>query len=90
MSAITAVLTRNSGTPDENSGSPETLLWIEKLLEVKPEKSFNIWDELYKSVREGSIYPISVDDAVEVVRVSTMVKEGTGFNKVKNLEVNNE
>lgn len=73
----------NSGTPGKSFGSPETLPWIEKSIEVNPEKKVNmpmIWDALYSAIREGVEFPVSLDEAVEVMRVVSAVKEGTEFN----------
>ncbi len=40
-----------------------------------------IWLELYKAIREGSKFPITTDESVEVMRVISAVKKGTRFQK---------
>lgn len=63
-------------------GNTETLDWIEETLEVAPScgcDTFNIWEHLYKAIREGVEFPISIDEAVEVVRVTDVVKSNSEF-----------
>jgi len=63
------------GTPGETFGTPEILAWREETLPVRPARSFNIWQELYAAVREGSSFPISLEEAAEVMRGISRVKE---------------
>lgn len=70
------------GTPGQSFGSREELAWLEETFEVDPEKPVKmdmIWDELYKAVREGADFPITLDQSVEVMRVVSAAKEGTQF-----------
>ena len=72
----------NPGTPGKGFGSPESLPWIEEEIEVNPAKKVNmtmIWDELYKAIREGADFPVTLDQSVEVMRVVSAAKEGTKF-----------
>ncbi|MHC4198636.1 MAG: Gfo/Idh/MocA family protein [Planctomycetota bacterium] len=70
----------DAGTPRFGfAGSPDELGWIEKTVPVGPREQPDIWDEVYKAVREGAAYPITVDQAVEVMRVVSEVKKGTPF-----------
>lgn len=69
----------DQGTPGETFGTPETLQWIEETIPVRNGDNYVIWDELYKAVREGAVFPIRLDDAVEVMRVVSAAKEGSGF-----------
>lgn len=71
------------GTPGASFGTPEKLHWIDKTIPVRPKKSWNIWDELHKAVRKGTRFPITLDEAVEVMRVISAVKRGTAFVKKK-------
>ncbi|MCP4641885.1 MAG: Gfo/Idh/MocA family oxidoreductase [bacterium] len=69
-----------SSTPERNSfGTKETLKWVEKTVKVKPKKTYDIWVELYKAIREGKPFPITLDEALEVMRVVSTVRKGTGF-----------
>ncbi len=70
----------DTGTPRFGfSGAPDELKWIEKTVPVGPREQPDIWDEVHKAVREGAPYPITVDQAVEVMRVVSEVKKGTAF-----------
>lgn len=68
-----------AGTPDQTFGTPEKLPWVEKTLKVKPKKSYDIWDELYKAIREKKTFPITLDEALNVMKVVSEVKKGTKF-----------
>lgn len=67
------------GTPDQSFGTPEKLPWVEKTLTVKPQKTYDIWDELYKAIRERKRFPITLDEALNVMKVVSEVKKGTKF-----------
>lgn len=67
------------GTPGQSFGSEETLPWIEETIPVNPQKQYDIWDELYSAIRCGTTFPISMEEATEVMRVVSLAKEGTGF-----------
>jgi predicted dehydrogenase len=62
-------------------GTPEKLPWVEKTLKVKPKKTYDIWDELYNAIRKRKKFPITLDEAVEVMRVVSVAKKGTPFQK---------
>ena len=66
-------------TPGTSFGTPDKLKWVEKTIPVKPKKSWNIWDELYKAVRKGRPFPITLDEAADVMKVISAVKKGTPF-----------
>ena len=68
--------------PGAGFGSGEQLPWVEETCAVSPSKPVQmdmIWDALYDAVREGQEFPISLDQAVEVMRVVSCAKEGTAF-----------
>jgi scyllo-inositol 2-dehydrogenase (NADP+) len=65
-------------TPD-GYGSAVALRWIEKTLPVKPSKSAGIWGSLYDSIRKARAFPITLDEAVEVMRLVSQCKKGTRF-----------
>ena len=70
------------GTPGTSFGSSEKLTWIEESIEVNPKKKVNmttIWDELYSTVLRGTQFPITLDQAVEVIKVVSAAKKGTRF-----------
>ena len=69
----------NPGTPGETFGTPEQLEWIDETIPVNPGSNSVIWDELYSAIREGTIFPISLDEAVQVMQVISAAKAGTEF-----------
>ncbi len=67
------------GDPDLKWGSPDALKWIEKTLTVSPSEQPDIWEKLYRSIRYDRPFPITNDHALEVMRVVSLAKAGTGF-----------
>lgn len=60
----------------------EKLNWIEEKIAVSPAAkcdTHNIWEHLYRAIREGVPFPITIDEGVEVVRIVDAVKKGSGF-----------
>ena len=55
--------------------TPEKIRWIRKTIRVRPQKSWDIWDELHKAVRKGAKFPITLDQAVEVMRIIDTVRK---------------
>ncbi len=63
-------------------GNPEQLEWIEKTIPVAPScgcDTWKIWNSLYDAIRNGAKYPITIDEGVDVVKYTEMVKKGTEF-----------
>lgn len=63
-------------------GNNEVLKWVEKTIPVAPKAkcdTHDIWKHLYNTIRKGKLFPITVDEAIEVVRVTELVKKGTAF-----------
>ncbi len=57
----------------------EEIKWIEKTLKVAPKNGHDvhhIWKALYDKIRKGKAFPISTDEAVEVVRITELAKKG--------------
>ncbi|MBN1875126.1 MAG: Gfo/Idh/MocA family oxidoreductase [Anaerolineae bacterium] len=69
----------NPGTPGETFGNKEVLPWIEETLPVKAGSNTVIWDHLYAAIREGVPFPVKLAEAIEVMRVVSIAKEGTEF-----------
>ncbi len=69
----------NAGDPGASFGTPEELPWIEKSVPVDPARAWDIWDELYKAVRRGGRFPITLGEALEVMRIISIAKKGTQF-----------
>lgn len=77
-----AVKKAKEGVP-KGFGS-EKLPWIEKKIPVKPESAEskkNIWDHLYASIRRGKKFPVDLNDAVEVMKIVSLARKGTRFDK---------
>jgi predicted dehydrogenase len=78
------------GTPPLNGGFSngyadlEAIRWIEEEFEVAPTPAtdtFYIWPAMYKSIREGAEFPVSIKEGLAVVKVIDEVKKGTEFAK---------
>jgi predicted dehydrogenase len=75
---------RSSSLAVEGFGSAEELRWVEKTVPVKPKLKCDmdsIWDYLYDAIRRGKPFPITLDEALAVMRVVSAVKEGTRFDR---------
>lgn len=69
------------GTPmDGGFGSSETLPWVEKEWDASGPSMDVIWDRLYEAVREGAEFPITLDQALEVMRIISLARRGTDFD----------
>lgn len=63
-------------------GNSEVLVWKEETIELKPEdQTAVVWDHFYEAYRNHKPYPITSDQAMEVVRVLEQAKVGTEFAK---------
>ncbi|MCF7854510.1 MAG: Gfo/Idh/MocA family oxidoreductase [Candidatus Pacebacteria bacterium] len=63
-------------------GSPEELTWVDERIPVAPSSPYTmdgIWDYLYDSLRHGRQFPISLQEALQVMQVITKAREGTPF-----------
>jgi scyllo-inositol 2-dehydrogenase (NADP+) len=70
-------------TPAARSGAHvfggEEIKWIEEKFPAAPAAPKNFWVELHRSVRTGTQFPITLEQARENMRVITLAKKGTGF-----------
>lgn len=60
----------------------EAIRWIEEEIEVAPTPATDthyIWPAMYKSIREGVKFPVSLKEGLAVVKVIDEVKKGTEF-----------
>ncbi len=63
-------------------GSPDDCHWCEETIPVNPADAVDmttIWDRLYSALREGAPYPITFAEALEVMRIISLAKDGTPF-----------
>ncbi len=69
-------------TPGTNAsfGSTETLQWIDTVI---PYENYGdcprIWDHLYAAIRENKPHPVTLAEALEVIRVISKVKDNSIF-----------
>jgi len=66
-------------TIGSNFGQPEDLPWVEEERAVAAGEPSEIWDHLYATIREDVAFPVSLDEAVEVMRVIDAARSGTPF-----------
>ncbi len=66
-------------TIGSNFGTPETLSWIEEQRPVPEGSPSEIWDALYSAIREDRTFDVSLDQALEVARVTEEIRRGTSF-----------
>ncbi|MGI6167458.1 MAG: Gfo/Idh/MocA family protein [Eubacteriales bacterium] len=63
-------------------GNAETLVWKEETIELSPKDETDvIWDYFYDAYRNNKPYPITSEQAMEIVRVIEEAKLGTEFAK---------
>ena len=63
-------------------GTPYDFKWIEETMPVSPKAKVNIdsiYDFLYETIRLGKPFPIKLAEAMEVMRIVSLVKKGTRF-----------
>lgn len=73
-------------TPPQDSmyGYPDDLKWIEETIDVSPASGANvgdIWDHFHAALRLGKPFPVTLEESVEVVRVTNEVYRGTEFDR---------
>ena len=76
-------ITADPGTPGSGSdfGNSEVLTWVEETLPTTDGGTEVIFDYFYEAYRNNKPYPITSDEAMEVVRVLENAKIGTEFEK---------
>jgi len=78
---------RESPSLTSSFESGETLKWRRQTIMVEPASGCNdpanIWAPLYESISNGKPFPITIEEAIEVVRVTEAVKKGTEFARKK-------
>jgi predicted dehydrogenase len=63
-------------------GNAEVLKWVEKTIPVAPKAAcdvHHIWKGVYEAINKKKRYPITIDEGVEVVRITELAKKGTKF-----------
>ena len=65
-----------------DAAPPENLAWIEETIPVAPKEasgSSAIWEYLAAAIRLNRTFPVSLDDALEVMRVVSLVRKESIF-----------
>jgi scyllo-inositol 2-dehydrogenase (NADP+) len=69
----------DGNTPAGRSGSHfaggEEIPWIEEEFPAAPVRPINFWVELYKSIRRGKPFPVTLEQARETMRVISLAKK---------------
>ena len=58
--------------------------WIEKTFPIAPARSYDMWDGLYKAVRLGEEFPITLDESVDVMRIVSAAKASSKLYRSRN------
>jgi predicted dehydrogenase len=70
----------DSSTPTNYaSRNGEEIKWIEENFEVAPQPAGNYWAALHATLRDGKVFPITLGQARETMRVIELAKRGTPF-----------
>ena len=62
----------------------EPIRWVEEDIEVNPSiptDTHSIWPAMYKSIKEGAKFPVSIEEGVAIVKVIEEVKKNTEFEQ---------
>jgi len=63
-------------------GTPEEIRWIEEDVPAKPKSDCGmdmVWVHVFNAIRENINYPISLDSAVEAMRILSIIKKESAF-----------
>lgn len=63
-------------------GTAETLRWLECKVPLNPKADAGmtlIWESVFNVIRENKPYPVSLDAAIETMRILTLVKKESAF-----------
>jgi predicted dehydrogenase len=63
-------------------GGPDSLEWIDETIEAKSptgDDMGSIWEHLYRSLREGRAFAVTLPEALEVMRIISIAKKGIRF-----------
>ncbi|NLE67917.1 MAG: Gfo/Idh/MocA family oxidoreductase [Lentisphaerae bacterium] len=79
----TGKLSADPGTPMNGSfGTPGDLKWLEETVPVSPKTKVDtgsIYGFLHGAIRLGKPFPIKFSEAMEVMRIASLVRKGTRF-----------
>jgi scyllo-inositol 2-dehydrogenase (NADP+) len=70
-------------------GNSEVLRWVEKNVQVVPQSEGDdtqtIWPALYHAIRRNKPFPITIDEALEVVKVADIARRFSEFSYPRNV-----
>jgi predicted dehydrogenase len=71
----------DADTPSATGGyaGPAKLEWIEEKFEVAPKKPTKYFHELYKTLKRGAEFPVTLEQARENLRIIGLARRGTQF-----------
>jgi scyllo-inositol 2-dehydrogenase (NADP+) len=71
----------DADTPSATGGyaGPAKLEWIEEKFEVAPKKPTKYFHELYKTLKQGAEFPVTLEQARENLRIIELVRRRTKF-----------
>jgi scyllo-inositol 2-dehydrogenase (NADP+) len=63
-------------------GTPEEIKWVEETMTVSPAApsgAARLWEHVYGAIRLNKPFPITLDQAIEVMRIITLARKETPF-----------
>jgi predicted dehydrogenase len=74
-------ITADPETPKDGAsfGNAEKLTWIEEKFPVAPKQTFEFWQEVHKAIKQGTPFPVTLEEARDNLRVIDLARKGTGF-----------
>ena len=66
-----------TANPNAPFGSSTAIPWVEKTVPVRPPQRY-IWNDVFRAIREGAEYPITVEQSVQVMKVIDEAKAVAG------------
>ncbi len=60
-------------------GGFETLPMIDEEIPIEPGALSDLWPAVYRAMREGIPFPVTIEQALEVVRITDMARAASGF-----------
>ncbi|WP_127586725.1 Gfo/Idh/MocA family protein [Paenibacillus koleovorans] len=72
-------ISANSGTPGQIFSQTKPIVWEQHTIHVNPATTYDFWDELYRSMRGGAPFPIKLEEALEVLRITDEVRKENGY-----------
>jgi scyllo-inositol 2-dehydrogenase (NADP+) len=75
LSRVKADLSTPTSRAGAHFAGGDGIPWIEEEFPAAPKRKINFWVELYKSIRRGTPFPVTLDQARETMRVISLAKK---------------